>query len=164
SSSREGQGCPPFCRVCGVGNKELELAQGQKPKQQGQGSALHKDTTLKGFDTTHEEGFEGRGLLSPHDKFLSPNSHTHVGEKSGLHFEGNGAMKDEDLALTPIVVPESQHYEVINDHCLVNADDILACDESRLKRRMMNKKGKRKGRLKPISQIDMITVSLLVCL
>ncbi|KAH9291277.1 hypothetical protein KI387_043532, partial [Taxus chinensis] len=116
--------------------------------------------------------------------FLSPNGHTHDGEKLGLHLgeeekskfqfgkrdwvdntqlqteiehlqpaemslaavkEGGGVMEDGDLALTPIVVPEGQHYEVINDHCLVNTDLILACDEFRVEERHDEQEGEEKG-------------------
>ncbi|KAH9305064.1 hypothetical protein KI387_009468 [Taxus chinensis] len=80
-----------------------------------------EDTTLKGLDTTYEEEFEGRGFLSSHDKILSPNGHTHDGEKSAVK-EGDGVIEEEDsvvkrskaMALTPIVVPESQQYELFN--------------------------------------------------
>ncbi|KAH9330062.1 hypothetical protein KI387_002170, partial [Taxus chinensis] len=95
-----------------------------------QGSTLHKDPTLTSVDAVHKEGLEGRGFSNPHDEFLGFNSHTHAGEKSNLHFERDGTTKEEELALTPIIVPKSQHDEIIIDHCLVMVDNISICDES----------------------------------
>ncbi|KAH9292243.1 hypothetical protein KI387_042572, partial [Taxus chinensis] len=67
--------------------------------------------------------------------------------------EGDGVVEEEDsvvkrskaMALTPIVVPESQHYEVINDPCLVKTDVILACDEFRVERMHDEQEGEEKG-------------------
>ncbi|KAH9329812.1 hypothetical protein KI387_001920 [Taxus chinensis] len=86
------------------------------------------------MDIVYKEGLEGRGFSSPHDKFLRFNSHTHAVKKSDLHFERDGAMQDEDLALNPIIVPDSHHYELIINHYLVNTDKISTCDESRVEK------------------------------
>ncbi|KAH9313387.1 hypothetical protein KI387_028422 [Taxus chinensis] len=105
----------PFVEFVELETKRVGIDTRSKTQTTGKGAALHKDTTREGFDTTHEERFEGKG-----------------------------AMEDEDSTLTPIVVPESQQYEVINDHRLVNIDDILACDESRVEKKYDEQEGEEK--------------------
>ncbi|KAH9325113.1 hypothetical protein KI387_005291, partial [Taxus chinensis] len=57
-----------------------------------------------------------------------------VERKSDLHVERDGTTKDKELALTSVIVPKSQHDEVIIDHCLVNTINISVCDESNIEK------------------------------
>ncbi|KAH9329869.1 hypothetical protein KI387_001977, partial [Taxus chinensis] len=100
---------------------------------------------IQRLDTIHREGLESRGRLRPHDKVWSSNSHTQAGNKLDLCLEGNAAMKEGELALTTIIVLESQHHEVIIDHCLVNIDDISTCDEPRVENKNEEQEGEEKG-------------------
>ncbi|KAH9308787.1 hypothetical protein KI387_036698, partial [Taxus chinensis] len=56
----------------------------------------------------------------------------------------HGAMKEGELALTPIIVPKSQHHEVIIDHCLVN-NDVSTCDEPKVEKKNEEQEGEEKG-------------------
>ncbi|KAH9293819.1 hypothetical protein KI387_040979 [Taxus chinensis] len=62
-----------------------------------------------------------------------------------LHLGGKGAMKNEDSTLTSIIVPESQHVEVIVDHCLINTANISACVDSKIGKEDGEQVGKEKG-------------------
>ncbi|KAH9295354.1 hypothetical protein KI387_038942 [Taxus chinensis] len=84
-----------------------------------------------------------------HEERAIPSAHKHsqpIVMSLAAVKEGDGVMEDEDSALTPIVVL-GQHYEVINDHCLVNTDFILACDEFRVEKRHDEQEGEEKGRV-----------------
>ncbi|KAH9292178.1 hypothetical protein KI387_042637, partial [Taxus chinensis] len=135
----------PFAEFVKLETERVGIGTGSKPQATRKGSTLPRDPTLKSMDVVHEEGLEGRGVSNPHDKFLNFNSHPHAGEKSDLHFERNGAMKDEDSALDPIIVPNRHHYEVIVHHCLTNTDNISACVDSRIEKEDGEQVGEEKG-------------------
>ncbi|KAH9323776.1 hypothetical protein KI387_018415 [Taxus chinensis] len=67
--------------------------------------------------------------------------------------EGDGFVEEEDsvvkrykaMVLTPIVVMEIKHYEVINDPCLVKIAVVLARDEFKVERMHNEEEGKEKG-------------------
>ncbi|KAH9311449.1 hypothetical protein KI387_026484, partial [Taxus chinensis] len=66
-------------------------------------------------------------------------------EDGAVEKEGSVVKRSKARTLTPIVVPKGQHYEVINDHCSVNVDDILACDESSIEKKGEDQEGEAKG-------------------
>ncbi|KAH9308346.1 hypothetical protein KI387_036257, partial [Taxus chinensis] len=126
--------------------ERVGIGTGSKP--QATRGQPYLGTPHSSVDAVHKEGLEGKGLSNPRDEILSFKSHPHAREKSDLNFKRDGAMKDEDLVLTPIIVPESQHDEVITNHCLANTDNMSTCVESRIEREDDEQIGAVKGEVK----------------